>query len=279
MKYILCCFVLIFLLEATCHAFNPVEHGSISRQATSLYEACTGRVIPEELSKVFIKRAVAEDNISLERITNWHFYNNGNKIGRYYLLFYGANDKTFRKLSKKLDSLFASGEFSSKEIYKVAGRIAHHIQDMSVPAHVVPIYHWKDDKFENYTPASGIRENTSELCKMLNGPVIAPLDLLEQSAQNTLKAIAGPVVFDSGETMENETWMKFWGGSDNEDLAGFKTYGAYGNVFGMVPACNSPVCRSYNKDTYDRFFNERYMRAVIDTVRLLLFIDQRMGRP
>jgi hypothetical protein len=270
------CIVLIFLLASPCHAFKPKEqHDPISRQALSIYQACTGRVIPEALSKVFIEKVVAEDDASIERLTNWHFYNNGNRIGRYYLFFYGANDKTFQKLLIKLDRLLALREPSPEEIYKVAGRIAHHIQDMSTPPHVVPIYHYKGDKFENYTPSSVSGENISEFCKVLNGPVTAPGDLFEQAAQDTLKAIVGPVVFDSGKTIENETWMKFWGGTDDNHLAGFKTYGAYGNVFGMIPPCANQICRLYDKNTYDRFFNECYMRAVMDTVRLLLFIDQR----
>lgn len=272
------CVLLIFLLASPCHAFKPEEqHGPISRQAVSVYQSCTGRAIPEELSKVFIEKAVHEDDVSLERLGNWHFYNNGNNLGRYYFLFYGANDKIFQKLLKKLDSLLASNKPNPVEIYKVAGRIAHHIQDMSAPPHVVPVYHYKDDSFENYRPSSAFNENNPELCGVLKAWIPAPGDIFGQAAQNTLKAVAGPVVFDSGKTIENETWMKFWGGEDNKKLDGFKNYGAYGNAFGMIPPCNSHVCRLYGKETYDRFFNECYGRAVIDTVRLLLFVDQRLN--
>ncbi|MCX5849173.1 MAG: hypothetical protein NTW65_06965 [Deltaproteobacteria bacterium] len=272
----MCFIVLIFLLASPCHAFKPREqHDPISKKAISLYQICTGHAIPEELSNVFIERVVAEDDISLARLGNWHFYNNGNKIGRYYLLFYGANDKTFQKLLKKLENLIASSQPRKEEIYKVAGHIAHHIQDMNAPAHVMPIYHVGEDKFDNYTPASVFGVNITEFCKALSGPVIVPSDLLEQAAQNTLKAVSGQVVFNSDKTFKNETWMKFWGGPENRDLAGFKTYGEYKNVFGLVPPCDSSVCGSYDKDTYDRFFNECYMRAVMDTARLLLFLDQR----
>jgi len=270
------CIFIIFLVVSDCLAFKPEEqHYPISKKAISLYQDCTGHVIPGELAKVFIDEVVAEDNISLERLGNWHFYNNGKRIGRYYFLFYGANDKTFQKLLTRLESLLASRGARPEEIYKVAGHIAHHIQDMNCPAHVMPIYHVSEDKFDNYKPISIPGENTSGLCAILKEPVMPPRDIFEQAAQNTLKAVAGSVVFDSGRSVENETWMKFWGGPDDKDLDGFKTYGAYGNVFGLIPPCASQICRLYNKNTYDRFFNECYMRAVIDTMRLLLFINQR----
>jgi hypothetical protein len=276
MRY-LWCVLLILLMISPCYAFKAEEqHAPISRQAISVYQTCTGRAIPEELSKVFIEKVVAEDDMGLERFGNWHFYNNDNNIGRYYFLFYGANDKTFQKLLKKLESLLTSNQPNPVEIYKVAGRIAHHIQDMSTPPHVVPVYHHKDDAFENYMPSSVFGENTSGLCGVLKAPVVAPGDIFGQAAQNTLKAVAGQVVFDSGKTVENETWVKFWGGEDDKKLDGFKNYGVYGNVFGRIPPCYSHVCRLYGKDTYDRFFNGCYGRAVTDTMRLLLFIDQRL---
>lgn len=272
------CVPLILLMISPCHAFKPEEqHGPISSQAIAVYQACTGRAISEELSKAFIEKAVGEDDMSLERMGNWHFYNNGDKIGRYYILFYGSNDKIFRKLVEELDILLESAEPNPKKIYKTAGRIAHHIQDMSTPPHVVPVYHYKDDAFENYTPSSVFRENTPELCGALKSPVVVPDDIFEQAAQNTLKAVASPVVFDSAKTVEKETWKKFWGGTNDKNLDGFKNYGVYGNVFGVIPPCCSPVCRLYSKDTFDRFFNGCYGRAVTDTVRLLFFVDQRLN--
>lgn len=267
--------VFVFLLASPCHAFKPQEqHDPISQQAISLYQSCTGRIIPNDLTEIFIQKVIAEDDKNLERLTNWHFYNNKGKIERYYLFFYGANDKTFQKLVEQLNGLLASPQPRKIELYKIAGRLAHHIQDMSTPPHVMPIYHVADDRFENYMPTHPPDVNPADFCKVLKEPVISPSDLLEEAAQNTLKAVAGPVVFDSVKNVEHETWMKFWGGADNPDLTGFKTYGEYGDVFGMLPPCRSDVCRLYDKDTYDRFFNECHMRAVRDTVRLLLFMDQ-----
>jgi hypothetical protein len=264
-------------MASSCYAFEPQKHELISNSAASLYETCTGRAIPKELSSVFAKSAAAEDEWGLTRALNWHFYNNGHRIGRYWKFIFhcnGSNEKIYHKRVQTLDDLLASKE-SDKKIYAAAGRVAHHIQDMSVPPHVMPIYHLGDDNFDNYVPASIPAADSAAFCKDVNETVVEPFELLERAAQNTLKAVAKPVVFADGKTLDDETWMKFWGGPDDQDLSGFKTYGKYGNIFGTIPPCESNICREYDRNTFDRFYNEAYMRAVADTVRLLIYLDQR----
>jgi hypothetical protein len=269
--------ILILMLASSCHAFEPERHELISNSAASLYKACTGHAIPEELLSAFAQGTADEDERGLTRALNWHFYNNGHRIGRYWkFIFYcnGSNEKIYHRRVQTLDGLFAS-KSSAIKIYAATGRVAHHIQDMSVPPHVMPIYHLGNDNFDNYVPASRPAAGTAAICKDVNGTVVEPLDLLELAAQNTLKAVAKLVVFADDKTLENDTWMKFWGGTADQDLSGFKTYGEYGNLFGIIPPCESSICRAYDRNTYDRFYNEAYMRAVTDTVRLFIYLDQR----
>ena len=269
--------ILILMLASSCYAFEPERHELISNSAATLYKACTGHAITEELLSAFAQGTADEDERGLTRALNWHFYNNGHRIGRYWkFIFYcnGSNEKIYHQRVQTLDGLFAL-KTSSIKIYAAAGRVAHHIQDMSVPPHVMPIYHLGDDNFDNYIPASIPTADTAAICKDIKGTAIEPFDLPEQAAQNTLRAVAQPVVFADGKTSENETWMKFWGGPDDPDLSGFKTYGEYGNVFGTIPPCKSSICRAYDRNTFDRFYNEAYMRAVADTVRLFIYLDQR----
>jgi hypothetical protein len=275
----ICNIILILILTSAsaCYAFDPNKHELISSSAASLYETCTGRAMPKESLSAFAKGAADEDEWGLTRALNWHFYNNGNKIGRYWKFILhcnGSNEKIYHKRVRTLDGMMIS-KVPDIEIYAAAGRVAHHIHDMNVPPHVMPIYHLGDDNFDNYIPASMPAAEAAALCKDVTGTIIEPLELLERAAQNTLKAVAKPVVFADGKTFENETWMKFWGGPDDQDLPGFKTYGEYGNTFGIIPPCKSSVCRAYDRNTFDRFYNEDYMRAVADTVRLFIYLDQR----
>jgi len=258
-------------------AFEPQTHAMFCRDAARIYQACTGHVVSTEWIARLTEGSVHEDDLSLERVLNWHFYNNDGKIGKYWKYFFychGSNERIFKRRLETLDRLIAEKK-SLPEIYTMAGRIVHHIQDMSSPPHVMPIYHVGSDRFDKYKSASGTLD--AEICSEMQAGAHHPLDLLENAAQNTLKAVNRSVVFDGQKTFENETWLKFWGGPEDENLVGFRTYGLYGNVFGESP-CNSGICLLYNKRVYDDFFGECSRRAITDTVRFLMYLDERIGK-
>jgi hypothetical protein len=269
--------ILILLLALPCFAFEPDKHEEFSNNAAAIYKTCTGRAIPEKYISAFADGSKKEDDPGLTRALNWHFYNNGKKIGHYWkFILYcdGSNEHIFQARLDTLENMLREKK-PLPEIYEIAGRIAHHIQDMSAIPHAVPIYHVGDDKFDNYEPAAMPNTDATQICKDVQA-VIEPPQLLEQAAQNSLKAIDTAVVFDNGKTLKGETWKKFWGGPEDKDLSGFKTYGEYGNVFGSVPPCKSYVCGAYNRNVFDKFYNESYLRAVTDTVRLLIYLEKRI---
>lgn len=271
--------ILLLLPALSCFAFGPDTHEEFSKSAALIYQKCTGHTIPDEYIAAFADGAKKEDDPGLTRALNWHFYNNGKKIGHYWkygLYCDGSCARIFQARLDKLESLLLQKKYPS-EIYTVAGRIAHYIQDMGCPPHVAPIYHLGNDKFDNYRSAVNPITDAAAICGEIKG-ITKPHELLEQAAQNTLKAIDSPVVLDNGKKIEGETWKKFWDGPEDKDLSGFKTYGEYGNVFGTVPPCKSEACGAYNREVYDRFYDERYLRAVSDTVRLLIYLDNRLNK-
>jgi len=266
--------ILIFMLASPCYAFEKSRHELFSNDAIDLYKACKGRVLPQELSDAFVVGSVEEDTWGWTRARNWHYYNRENKIGRYWkvILCNGSNDHIFHVRLARLNNLLLT-KAPERDIYDVAGRLAHHIQDMSSPPHVMPINHLVCDKMDHYR----FRPASMDPCEKVNVSVVDPPVLLREAAQYTIKATERPVEFKNG-TIENETWMKFWGGPDDAELSGFKTYGGYGNVFGVRPQCkNGGVCDAYDKDVYDNFYADRYRSAVTYTVRLLIYLDQRMS--
>lgn len=271
--------IFVLLIALPCFAFGPDTHERFSKSAALIYQKCTGHAIPDEYIAAFADGAKKEDDPGLTRALNWHFYNNGKKIGYYwkYVLYCdGSNEHIFQARLNKLESLLAQKKYPV-EIYTVAGRITHHIQDLSSPPHAAPIFHVGNDKFDNYWTAVKPVADAAQICGDIKG-ITEPHELLEQAAQNSLKAIDAPVVFDNGKKIEGETWKKFWDGPQDNDLAGFKMYGEYGNVFGIVPPCQSEACDAYNSEVYDKFYNERYLRAVTDTVRMLIHLDNRLHK-
>jgi len=258
---------------------QPKTHEAFSRDAADLYEVCSGCVMPKKLISAFAKGSVDEDEIGLTRARNWHFYNNSGRIGKFWIFFLhcnGSNERIFNERLKTLNKMIIS-KADPLDIYALAGRVAHHIQDMSSPPHVMPIYHTTGDKFDSYKPARVSAPNAESLLDDIKGTETRPPELLERAAQNTLKAVSEPVIFGGGETIENETWMKFWGGPDDKDRPGFRLYGEYGNRFGTVPPCGTSVSHLYDKNTFDRFYSGCYMRAVADTVRLLFHLGRRIS--
>ncbi len=93
-----------------------------------------------------------EDNPTLRRGANWHFYPANQTIAK--KRWFGLHPTSLAVLKKREEQLkkhINSGD--KKHIYRTLGRVLHHIQDMSTPTHVVPVYHsggTKADPFEKY---------------------------------------------------------------------------------------------------------------------------------
>lgn len=278
MKLFVNCLI-IFVLSLPAHAFEPRKHADFSREAAAIYQVCTGRELPGNVIDAFVKGSVREDDPTLERALNWHFYNRDGKIGTYrkfFLTCEGSNGRIFQKRLDTLDYLI-DAKRPLDEIYAVAGRAVHHIQDMSSPPHAMPIYHTIFDKFDKYefTPTS---VDVSGICADAGTKKYVPLELLENAARNTLEAVERPVVFDDGKTVSGETWLKFWGGPEDQCYAGFSTYGAYGNSFGKSKPRGDSACALYNENVYNRFFTDCYIRAITDTIRFLIYLDERISQ-
>lgn len=270
----------IFILALPSYAFEPDKHKEFSHRAIEGYQACTGRSIPSPYIYAFARGSAREDDPTFHRALNWHFYNRDKKIGHYWKFFLycnGSNELIYNERLEALVKMIARKK-PLEDIYEQAGRVAHHIQEMSSPSHVAPIYHVYEDRFDIYAPVNLPVFDEMTICEDLKGHRYKPSELLEQAAQRTLKATESPVIFGDGKTVEGEIWMNFWGGPEDQDLAGFKTYGKYGNVFGKTPPCRSESCGAYDKTVYDRFYHECYRRAAQDTMRLLIYLDQEVAK-
>ena len=100
----------------------------------------------------------SEDQISPQRIWNWHFY--GEEEDNYRSWF-GANKTSLKRVKSLVARLADTSQTLSNHpqdtdlVMKKAvlvGRLLHHIQDMSCPPHVVPVYHVSKDRYETLMP-------------------------------------------------------------------------------------------------------------------------------
>ena len=156
--------------------------------------------------------------------------------------------------------------------YSNLGRLATYLQDVTSPAHVVPVFYsrwWRlsmSDRFDLF-PVDGenIERALSGDCRELLGhQAVAPGDLLHDAASATLRAVQRPI------PGLPTSWQAFWRLS--KDPGAFGEYGVAGNSFGR-PAefkCSGQNCVLLDNDPlYRTFAKARHVEAVRATLRVM----------
>lgn len=92
-----------------------------------------------------------EDVPSVDRLTNWHFYpaNDLLKMKMWNIVIPSSASLVEERQQELIEEL---NHGLSERLFTRFGRLLHHIQDMSTPTHVVPVYHGPGlpDPYEDY---------------------------------------------------------------------------------------------------------------------------------
>lgn len=264
--------ILICSLATTLPAwgFEKDAHRFISANAVQVYR----QLYPAEAEKYrafldeFIEASVDEDG-GLQRPFNWHFYNNSGNLGS---TWWGADKHNLPRFKKLANLMKDAGNSASQGRYELAGRLAHHIQDMSSPPHTIPVYHLAKDPFDKYATREipSVRLSPTDLTTIreeYTKPEKAdPEALFHKSAKATLKRVEPKPASGS------KGWSGFWRKYDPKDTEcgeqpkeKFGCYGKY--VFGAENA-------AYSKDTYLTFYKEQIASAIRDTVQMLVMVGR-----
>ena len=136
---------------------HNVNHREYTALAVDIYREYSKHHIESKIFKSALSQGAYDEDgfnpleLDMQRMFNWHFYNNQNSIGD-NPLFPGS------RTSEKRVNILISKIIKAKQRYKdevkqedreelleglldAAGRFIHHIQDMSTFSHVVPVYH------------------------------------------------------------------------------------------------------------------------------------------
>ena len=163
------------------------------------------------------------------------------------------------------------------EYYSVIGQLMTHLQDMSVPVYVVPIYFsrfWRlsmRDKFSVYPiDAERLAARLEEMpCAELLGDLQPPSAMLSDLAEETIAAIKLPIP-----GQEPAAWESFWRfGREGR----FGRYGAAGNRFGERTDfdCGEQPCVFLADDPlYRDFATERHLDALRHSLHLMQWAQQ-----
>jgi hypothetical protein len=166
------------------------------------------------------------------------------------------------------------------EQYSDLGSITNYLQNMTSPAHVVPVYFtrwWRfslSDRFDSYPiDEAAVQEALHVDCEaLLAAPDLSIDDLLRDTASSTLRAVQRRI--DDLPI----TWQAFWKLADDPEQ--FGEYGRAGNNFGrrVEFKCGDTRCVLLEKDPlYDAFARERHVEAVNVTMRAMLWLQRRLA--
>jgi len=162
--------------------------------------------------------------------------------------------------------------------YAALGRVVADLEDMTSPAHVVPVYFarwWRfsfSDRFDDYpVDADAITASLVGDCEELLAEPIESLDeMMVRTASDTLRAVQRPI-----EGLPT-SWQAFWVLAENPEE--FGEYGAAGNNFGkrVEFGCQGQRCVLLDDDPlYKAFALERHRRAVLATARAMLWLQRK----
>lgn len=263
-------------LEAA--AYEARIHQQLTFLAAKHFTRCLAASEEEALTPLEV-RYVARANVALaqsgffRRGVRWSYYPRGDADGR---ALFGLIETRFGdQFDNAVGALeqAASEPAEDAELLKRLGRVVFYVQEVSSPAHVVPVYTsrwWRfsvGDRFDSH-PVDEERVET-----LLEGACSDPLDdldlygVLAQTAERTLGAV------DSSIPGMPSTWQAYW--RFPKSPGEFGEYGPAGNRFGLKSEfrCEQQRCVLLRDDPlYEDFAAAQHALAVRATAQAMLLV-------
>jgi len=257
----------------TCQQAYPNQLMKIDMDNGSILAAASGDI--DRFSLLHLRR-------SLSRLWNWHFYDAGLDDADNP---HASIKPNWAKINRSLHRIFvekvilASQRIAlrDQDFFVLSGEVLHFIQDMAVPAHVVPIYHdiFKSDDFDHYVfDTSSIRKKDIQ-CNTFLEQHESPETTLVRLAQLTRAAIVEHI-----DDRSDRQWTVLWDlsakGMDT-DGNGFYHYGVCGNVFDQAKhrMLSKPQLCQIKPATTNTFYKKRYEEGLDASLRVLVFLNRK----
>ena len=262
---------------------KTTTHKTITKLAIEL---CKDKLSNEILENCYniIQGSEDEDATQIiKRAINWHFYRDNDRSSpipkKVRILFTPTSKKI---LKERIDTMILNSNDKAIK-YNMLGRVLHHIQDMSTPSHVMPIYHGPkfpfklslgmiDDHFESFMERNDCKISTKGILEL---PSIDGINRLEQiykdAADDMLKNI-----LKIDEPIENRPYTMFWKHYTEEEYKKIKGFGMYGDCHeyfkkdGLLK--NNP--QGITKDKLLEIQDIVTKHAIINSCKALLYINK-----
>ena len=231
-------------------AFSVGDHQALTEAALEAAGREARPLLAEHRNAV-VHGATAEDLNLHVKWTGWHhFYF---PEGSLDTAMRRASDSRVRELWQ--EALEAARHGDLERAFDRAGHLAHHVQDMASPPHVVPVNHGLTDRFERY----GVRASLARISERQVAPL--PGEEAQQAlARETLAAVRS----DSLPTAQGAIpWSAFWVEPATHASASFGAYGGEaGNTFGARKVRWQGRAHSVDSTGYTAFMDARVAGAV-----------------
>lgn len=274
-----------WLLVSCAFAAAPVGayEGSLHQELTFIaakhFNSCAGDASLPRLTPLQV-RYIAKANVRqteaniFRRMTRWSYYDREEQRPRSMLWF--IQTRMHQHFNRLVAELGAAEALADR--YSGLGRVVNYVQDMTSPAHVVPVFTarwWRwdiSDGFDRYpVDADAVSVAVGDDCADLEAAPGDWDDLLSATADRTLSAVRGQI---PGLPV---SWQVFW---RIGDPGGFGGYGGAGNNFGR-PAefdCGGRTraerCVLLERDPlYEAFAADRHVDAVRATITAMWMLQ------
>lgn len=264
------------MLAATAQAYDGPLHQELTFIAARAFNGCIeeGRLAAKPLTPLQVRyvaktnRRQSQSNL-FKRIFRWNYYDRGDQSAQSWFWvidtrFHGH----FREVNERLAAPRSQAAFFSD-----LGRMVNYVQNVTSPAHAVPVYTGRFWRFSLSDRFDGFDLDREALVQSLDGACENALNLpgsyeeiLQTTAARTLDAVESPVAGMPAQ------WSAFWRPNDNP--SNFGEYGRAGNNFGrpvQFRCGGGQRCVLLEDDPlYRSFALARHQDAVVSTMRAFL---------
>lgn len=266
-----------YLFSNKAQAFHINDHGLITSVAVAEYNACDPAYAFSPADTTKLKAANLDEDLNILRkwVTYSHYYNPTKHLDM------SRKDSSVRVSELEIELLphLMVGpppfQLSRADILRLMGHAIHHLQDMAVPAHVVPISHRFSENFELMTAKTSdwdAHTSMTDCGALLNAPSLDLLDLLKEYANLTLLRLQYSFEYERDHAHETGNWGLFWKPSDG---LSFGNYGAAGDHFGLATFTHGDHKFRLNPLLYEQFHHEQLRRAIEATKRALYWMNHQ----
>lgn len=286
---------------------KPDDHARITKKAVQLFHQYCGNTTSEAMLHFIDELASGSkeaDDFTLKRTRNWHFYNKWLvlpfTVPCSSCLLHFTPEHLIIKRDQQLNT--AIQEKHSKQLFNLAGRILHHIQDMSTPSHVVPIYHGPifKDSYETYLCKNYLYNSAhlDSIAAEINHETITRLQkitvnhilkIYQARAQKTM-AYLQPANSHFSAMVNSQPkrlpWSMFWQPDQDKSgapanrhfsLSGFGRFGPLGKKFGKTnPITIEEKTYQINSGEFHRLCRYFTRQALLDSLQTLMFFNKRI---